>query len=95
MSLGGVVGLCQETAEALAEPYAEIAGRVRSEPVVNVDETSWRQAGKRPWIWTMVGKQATLFQVLTRRNSDSLRALLGADYQGTVISPTVSVLTSA
>jgi transposase len=86
VSLGGVVGLCQETAEALSEPYAEIAGRVRSEPVVNVDETSWRQAGKRPWIWTMVGKQATLFQVSTRRNSDSLRELLGADYLGTVIS---------
>jgi transposase len=81
-----VVGLCQETAEALAETYAEIAERVRSESVVNVDETSWRQAGKRPWIWTMVGKQATLFEVLTRRNSDSLKALLGADYEGTVIS---------
>jgi len=86
VSLGGVVGLCQETAEALAETYAEIAERVRSESVVNVDETSWRQAGKRPWIWTMVGKQATLFQVSTRRNSDSLKALLGADYLGTVIS---------
>lgn len=86
VSLGGVVGLCQETAEALAETYAEIAERVRSESVVNVDETSWRQAGKRPWIWTMVGSRATLFQVLTRRNSDSLRELLGADYLGTVIS---------
>lgn len=85
VSLGGVVGLCQETAKALAEPYAEIVGRVRSESVVNVDETSWRQAGRRSWIWTMVGKQATLFLVLTRRNSDSLKALLG-DYQGTVIS---------
>lgn len=91
VSLGGVVGLCQETAEALAKPYAEIAGRVRLESVVNVDETSWRQAGKRPWIWTMVGKQATLFQVLTRRNSDSLKALLGADYQGIVISDRYSV----
>lgn len=86
VSLGGVVGLCQETSHALAEPYAEIAKRVRGESVVNVDETSWRQAGKRPWIWTMVGKKATLFRVLGRRNSDSLKALLGEDYQGTVIS---------
>ena len=86
VSLGGVAGMCQETAKALAEPYAEIAKQVRAEPVTNVDETSWRQAGKRPWIWAMVGRRATLFEVLGRRNSDSLRQLLGADYPGTVIS---------
>jgi transposase len=86
VSLGGVAGMCQETTKALAEPYAKTAGLVRAEPVANVDETSWRQAGTRPWIWTMVGKQATFFRVLPRRNSDALKQLLGADYSGTVIS---------
>jgi transposase len=86
VSLGGVAGLCRETSKALAEPYAEIAQQVRAEPVVNVDETSWRQAGTRPWIWVMRGAQATLFAVFARRNRDSLKALLGSDYAGIVTS---------
>ena len=84
-SLGGIVGMCEETSLALAEPYSEIGKRVREESVVCVDETTWCQARQRPWIWTMRGSQSTLFQVLAKRNSDSLRTLLG-DYQGTVIS---------
>jgi transposase len=86
VSVGGIAGMCQETAKALAEPYTAIAEQVRAEPVANVDETSWRQAGSRPWIWVMRGSRATLFEVLPRRNSDSLRQMLGADYSGTVIS---------
>ena len=86
VSAGGVVGLCHDTSEALAKPQAQIAERVRAESVVNVDETSWRQAGTRPWLWVMRGKRATLFRVMKRRNSDSLRELLGTEYAGTVIS---------
>ena len=86
VSLGGVSGMCQETAKALAEPYTAIAEQVRAESVANVDETSWRQAGTRPWIWVMRGSRATLFEVLPRRNSDALKQLLGPDWDGTVIS---------
>lgn len=86
VSVGGVAGLCRETAEALAEPYATITKQVRGEAVANVDETSWRQAGKRPWIWVMGGKQATLIRVMRRRNADSLKQLLGPNWAGTVVS---------
>ena len=86
VSVGGVAGLCRDTSQALEKPHAEIAERVRAEPVVNVDETSWRQAGTKSWLWVMGGKQATLMRVLKRRNSECLGQLLGADYSGTVIS---------
>ncbi len=86
ISDGGVVGMCQETSQALERPQADIAEQVRGESVVGVDETSWRQAGARPWLWAMRGQHATLFQVHPRRNAEALKALLGANWQGTVIS---------
>jgi transposase len=91
ISVGGVAGLIRDTSDALEESQFEIARQVRAEPVVNIDETSWRKAGSRPWVWTMVGKKATLFRVLARRNTDSLKDLLGKDYSGTVISDRFSV----
>jgi len=94
VSVGTVAGLCRETAQALAESYTTIAQQVRGESVAHVDETSWRQAGKRPWIWVMVGKQATLFAVRGRRNADALQGLLGANYAGTVISDRFSAYKS-
>ncbi len=86
ISDGGVVGMCHETSQALEAPHADIARQVRAESVVGVDETSWRQAGQRPWLWAMCGQRATLFQVHPRRNAEALKALLGPDWQGTVIS---------
>lgn len=86
VSVGGVARMCRETSNALAKPDADIAEQVRAESVANVDETSWRQAGKRPWIWVMRGQTASLFRVLPRRNSESLKELLGPNWQGTVIS---------
>ncbi len=94
VSVGGVAGLCRDVSQALEQPHAEIARRVRAEPVVNVDETSWRQAGTKSWLWVMGGKQATLMKVLGRRNSESLGQLLGADYFGTVISDRFSAYKS-
>jgi transposase len=86
VSAGGVAGLCHDTSQALAKPQAEIAEQVRAASVVNVDETSWRQAGSRPWLWVMRAARATLFRVLGRRNAEALRELVGTAYRGTVIS---------
>ena len=51
----------------------------------NIDETSWKEAGKRRWLWTMVTAIATCFYVATSRNGPGLRHLLGASaYRGIV-----------
>lgn len=86
VSDGGVAGMCAETTQALAKSHTDIARLVRSESVVGVDETPWRQAGKKRWLWAMRGQQATLFEVHPRRNAEALKHLLGSDWQGTVIS---------
>ena len=49
MSVGTVSQLAQATAVALAAPVEEAQTYVRAQAVVHLDETSWRQAGKRAW----------------------------------------------
>ena len=45
----------------------------------NVDETSWKRAGKLCWLWTAVTRGATLFAIHGKRGYDGLRALLGVE----------------
>jgi transposase len=84
LSLGSVVGLQTTVSAALAPVYADVQTQVQQAAVVNVDETGWKEAGKRRWLWTVVGAIATLFVVASSRGTKVLHVLLGADYQGIV-----------
>ena len=77
ISVGMISKLERSGAEALAAPYRELAASVHSADVVNIDETSWRQAGKRAWLWVTVTQAATVFTVAGRRTAGVAGALLG------------------
>jgi transposase len=63
---------------------AELESVVQHEPVCNIDETSWRQVGaaKRPWLWTVVTAQVTLFHIAPSRSSRIAKGLLGETHGG-------------
>jgi transposase len=84
LSLGSVVTLQTTVSTALAPIYADIQTHVQAAPVANVDETGWKEAGKRRWLWVMVTAMATCFYVATSRNGPALRHLLGPAYRGIV-----------
>jgi len=84
ISLGSVVALQQTGSAALAPVYRAIHTAVQSADRCNIDETGWKEAGKRRWLWTMVTAIATFFSVATSRNGPALRHLLGVDYAGIV-----------
>ncbi len=84
ISLGGIVDLQVVGSAALAPVYAAIHATVQQQARCNVDETGWKEAGHRRWLWTVVTAVATLFAVLTSRNGPGLRHLLGATYPGIV-----------
>jgi transposase len=94
MAASTVVNQQQVISQALTVPVAELDPVVKNEPVCNIDETSWRQRGaaKRPWLWTVVTAQVTLFRIAPSRSSQVARELLGETYGG-VQAPTVVVLT--
>ena len=84
MAASTVVNQQQVISQALAAPVAELEPVVKNEPVCNIDETSWRQVGaaKRPWLWTVVTAQVTLFRIAPSRSSQIARDLLGETYSG-------------
>lgn len=79
ISTGMVAKLQRQAAEALAGPMAAIDAEVRRAPAVHVDETGWRQAGRKAWLWVGVAAEATAFRVHRSRGHEGLEALLGAD----------------
>ncbi len=82
ISLGSVVG-CQSTVSAALEPiYDDIRTHVQAAPIINVDETGWKEAGKRRWLWTVVSAVATVFLVATGRSKAVLQELIGPAYGG-------------
>ena len=62
MSPGAVSDLCQVLSQALAVPYSESQTAAATAEHGNVDETGWKQAGRRRWLWVLVSVASTVFQ---------------------------------
>jgi transposase len=84
ISDGSVVALQTSVSAALAAPYESVQTAVQAAAVANVDETGWKEAGKRRWLWVVVTSAATLFHVATGRGAGVVRTLLGSDFAGIV-----------
>lgn len=85
MALGSVTACEQRTSEVLAEPVAEARAYVQEQSVVYADETGWRQARARAWVWVAVTRWVTVFLIHVRRNAHAARQLLG-QFAGILVS---------
>jgi hypothetical protein len=65
--------------------YNDIVADVRDSAALHIDETGWRQNGNKAWLWTVVGKLATLFAVRPSRSRNEVHHLLGDDFNGIVV----------
>jgi hypothetical protein len=77
VSVGSVGALAQAVSAALATPVAEAQPYVQRQPVRNADETSWREKGKRRWLWISVTPLVTIFRLLKTRGAVGAKELLG------------------
>src|SRR5437763_3818504 len=76
-ALGTVSAVEEEAAAALAAAHAEAGRAVQRAPCKNTDETGWKQAGKRCWLWTAVTNTVAYFLIQPGRGAAGLEALLG------------------
>jgi transposase len=86
LSLGSVVEMQQTASAALKGVYEAIHTAVQHQDRCNIDETGWKEAGKRRWLWTMVSRIATVFLVSTSRSGPALHQLLGERFDGIMTS---------
>ena len=85
ISTGMISKLEKQSAQALAEPYHELARSVTEAEAVNIDETGWREDRRKAWLWVTVTAVATVFTIARNRSAQVARGLLG-DKEDQVVS---------
>jgi transposase len=86
LSLGTVANLEKEMSAALTVPHEEARQAVEQSPVKHVDETGWKQAGRKRWLWVAATTHVAVFLVHHLRNAVALTALLGESVRGILCS---------
>ncbi|MDR3417122.1 MAG: IS66 family transposase [Nevskia sp.] len=84
VGLGSISAVQDAVSAALAAPVAAALTHVQAQPVVNADETSWREQTKRCWLWVATTALVTVFLLRPRRSSAVAKELLGAAFGGIV-----------
>jgi transposase len=86
LALGSISALECATSVALQEPVAEARRFVQQQVVVQVDETGWREANQRAWLWTAVTGMVTVFLVRLSRGSQVAKELVSEAFTGILVS---------
>ena len=77
IALGTIAHAEREVCEALATPYQEARQAVADADVKGVDETGWKEGGKKRWLWVAATMTAVVFRIHPRRSIEALKLLLG------------------
>jgi transposase len=91
IALGTVSNLEAEMSAALQPAHAQAQQAVRDATVKNIDETGWKEAGKKRWLWLATTASVACFLIHTGRGAVGLLALLGGKIKGIIISDRWSV----
>jgi transposase len=91
VALGTVSALEQEVSAALEPAHVQALDAVKEAPVKHVDETSWKQAGDKRWLWVAATARVAAFVIHARRSALGLAALLSNTIQGILCSDRWSV----
>jgi transposase len=91
IALGTISNLEQEMSEALADAHAEAQQAVQEADSKHVDETGWKQAGQKRWLWGAATKAIACFIIAPTRGAAGLAALLGQKIKGIICSDRWSV----
>src|SRR6266851_1187681 len=91
IALGTISNLEQEMSGALADAHAQAQKAVQQADAKNVDETGWKQAGQKRWLWGAATAVVVCFIIAPTRGAAGLAALLGKKIKGIISSDRWSV----
>lgn len=86
VGLGTVANLEQEVSRALISAHQEARAAIAAAAVKHVDETGWKQAGKKRWLWAAATARVAAFVIHPRRNVAALKQLVGENLTGILCS---------
>ncbi len=82
VSLGSIVNAEHAVSEAVAPAVAEVGEAIRKAPVVHADETSWREARRKAWLWVATTATFAYFLVRRQRSGAVAKEMLGEKFAG-------------
>jgi transposase len=82
LSPGGVQQALARAARVCQPTYQALERGVRASAVVAPDETGWRVAGRRAWLWAFVGTGVVVYRVAVGRGYADAAQVLGEGYAG-------------
>ena len=91
LALGTISNLEQEMSAALAAAHTEAQRAVQHAAAKNVDETGWKRAGTKCWLWGAATALVACFVIAPTRGAAGLAALLGRKIHGVISSDRWSV----
>lgn len=84
ISRGQLSKIVQKVSVALEGPYGELTALLRSEDMLNVDETGHKNNADHFWTWCFRAADYAVFKVSSSRGSDVLMEVLGREFEGVV-----------
>lgn len=85
MALGSVSAQEQRISEAVAPAVEEVRREIVQAAVVHADETGWREAKQKAWLWVLATASLAVFAIRKSRGANVARALL-ANFRGVLVS---------
>lgn len=77
IGVGTVDAILQRQGVALREPTERLCDAVRGSPVICADETGWKQAGERRFLWGAFTDEVAVLRVAPSRHREEAEELLG------------------
>lgn len=79
LGLGTIPKLEKRTSEALEEPVDAAQMYVKAQNRAHLDETSWREANQKAWLWVAATQRVAVFLIRSSRSSRVAKELLGEE----------------
>lgn len=86
VSLGMISKTERAVSEAVAPAVDEVGAALRVAPLVHADETSWREARAKAWLWVAATTTMAYFLIRRRRGGVVAKELLGDGFAGILCS---------
>jgi transposase len=86
VAVGTVAKLEQEMSAALEPAHQQALAAVQEAPVKHLDETGWKKAGHKRWLWVAATSTIVVFLIHRLRNAAVVMTLLGQTLRGILCS---------
>ena len=86
LSVGELVALVQGVAEGGRGEYEGLGEEIRSSPVVQGDETGWREGGRNGYLWSFSTPKVRYFLYRQSRAGAVVEEVLGEEFDGVLVS---------